>query len=121
MLRERGQDPENARPVGRREAGAEAQTLVKGPRGAALSSAHRFALLVNSAYDLALTGRAPSAVTAFVRHATALIWAVFVAPRAPCRLADPGRPLVELVVLLASAVGLGTHKVAAAPRLGTQS
>ena len=62
------------------------------------------------AYDVALTGRGLSAASALASGArppaTALVRAVFVAPRAPRRLADPGRPPVELVVVLASAVGL---------------
>jgi hypothetical protein len=56
--RECGQGPEYARPVGFCEAGAEVQTLLKGPCWAVLGSAHRCAFLVGSAYDAGLTGRA---------------------------------------------------------------
>jgi hypothetical protein len=61
--------------------------------------AHRYASLVGSPYDVAPTGRALSAaraVTGAARTpATALIGAVFVAPIAPRRQANPGRPLAS--------------------------
>ena len=47
--------PENARPVGCREAGAEAQTLIQSPSLVVLGSAHRCASLVGSGYEVGLT------------------------------------------------------------------
>jgi hypothetical protein len=88
VRRERGQSPENAQPVGCREAGAEAQPLFQGPRG--LFSVPLIGTpLVGSPYDVAPTGRAlpaASAVSSAARTpATVLIGAVFVAPSAPRR------------------------------------
>jgi len=52
VRRERGQGPENARPVGCGEACAGAQTLVQGSCWAVLGSAPRCASIVGSAYDV---------------------------------------------------------------------
>jgi hypothetical protein len=50
VRRECGQGPENARPVGCREASAVAQTLIHSPGLVVLDSTHRCASLVGSAY-----------------------------------------------------------------------
>jgi hypothetical protein len=57
VLRECRQGPENARPVGCREAGAEAQTLIQSHGLVVLGFAQRCASLVGSAYDVRSTGR----------------------------------------------------------------